>query len=187
MKIKDIRFAHDTKDAYLRRLVTRRPTPGIESEEKTLGIIRRLIRKAEDTEELIDLIVSCEELRGTCERAYVMEYERPQMIWREIRGIMGDRCVKTVSDAGAVRVGTDGFSVLIRNCRGDGTTRVAVFDEEPKDLSPLTSAVMMFQTSMEGEFDIYDYDGTGGLPIMHLSGRYAAYSYDGLVIFVKWN
>lgn len=187
MKIKDIRFPHDTPSAYLHRLVTQHPVPGIAMEEKTYSTIRKLIRKAADTEELIDLIVSCDDLRGTSERAYVMKYERPSMIWREIRGIMGDRCLKTVSDAGAVRVGSETFSVLIRNCRGDGATRVAVFDEEPQELSGLMGAVMLFQTSIEGDFNIYDYDCTGGNPIMHLAGRYAAYSYDGIVIFIKWN
>lgn len=186
MKIKDIRFPHETS-GYLHRLVTQHPVPGIASEEKTYSTIRKLIRKASDTEELIDLIVSCDELRGTGERAYIMKYERPSMIWREIRGIMGERCLKTVSDAGAVRVGNETFSVLIRNCRGDGATRVAVFDEEPKELSGLMGAVMLFQTIMDGDFDVYDYDCTGGTPIMHLSGRYAAYSYDGLVIFIKCN
>lgn len=187
MKIADICFPHDTPSGYLRMTITRRPTPGIASEEKSAKIIRSLIRKASDTEALIDLIVSCDELRGTSERAAVMQYERPALIWREIRGIIGDRCLKTESDAGAVRVGTETFSVMIRNGRGDGTTRVAVFNEEPVELSGLLHTAMLFQTSVEGDFDIYDYDCTGGNPIMHLSGRYAAYSYDGIVIMIKWN
>lgn len=187
MKIADILFPHDTPSGYLRMMITRRPIPGIASEERTSKIIRSLIRKATDTEELIDLIVSCDDLRGTSERAAIMQYERPSLIWKEIRGIMGNRCFKTESDAGAVRVGTETFSVLIRNCRGDGTTRVAVLEEEPEELTGLLHTVMLFQTTVEGDFDVYDYDCAGGRPIMQLSGRYGAYSYDGLVILIKWN
>lgn len=187
MKIADILFPHDTPSGYLRMMITRRPIPGIASEERTSKIIRSLIRKATDTEDLIDLIVSSDELLGTSERAAVMQYERPSLVWKEIRGIMGDRCFKTESDAGAVRVGTETFSTLIRNCRGDGTTRVAVFEEEPEELAGLLRTAMIFQSSVEGEFDIYDYDCAGGRPVVHLSGRYAAYSYDGLVILIKWN
>ena len=186
MKLADINFPHDGTIAYMKRFITGEDVnaklcPDV---QKTL---RKLARSAKDTDDLIDRIVDSEDLvktsKGKYYRAYVIEHERPNALWRTIRGAFGDRCIKTESDAGGVKVGTDGFCTVIRNLRGDGTTRVAVFDDE-SEIYPYTS-FMTFMTTLDGHFNIYSYD-CGNDSIISLSGRYGVYAYDGLVAFVKY-
>lgn len=183
MKIADISFPHDDKFQNLKRLILGKPYP--EETEETLKLLRKLIRRAEDTDDLIRLILASDELRGTRTRANIIRFERPDMIWKEIRAAFGDGCVKTESDAGGVKVGNDAFSFIVPNGRGDGTTRVRVFDETPEELEHWLNTVMTFQTSVTGTFNIYDYD-CGGDPVVTLSGRYGIYSYEGLVAFIRW-
>lgn len=185
MKIADISFPHDGQYNHLKNWILGKPYPS-ETEEVT-KILRSLIRRSADTDDLINRIVESEELKGTRVRAETIRQERPDKAWKEIRAAMGEACFKTDSDAGAVRVGSENFSVLIRNGRGDGTTRVAVFDEIPASLRPFLGTVMGFEISLDGSCSIYNYDCTGGEPIRQLNGRYGVYSYDGLVVFEKWN
>lgn len=186
MKLTDINFPHDGTAAYMRNFITGKDMDAKLFPE-VFKTLRKLARAAKDTEDLIDRIVNSEDLtatgKGIYVRAYVIARERPAMLWKEIRAAFGDRCIKTESDAGGVKVGTDGFCTVIRNLRGDGTTRVAVFDGV-KEIYPYTS-FMTFMTSVEGRFNIYSYD-CGGEPVTTLSGRYGVYAYDGLVAFVKW-
>ena len=96
--------------------------------------------------------------------------------------MFGDKCFKTYSDAGGVKVGSDTFSVLVPNGRGDRTTRVAVFEDE----SEFNADLMMYSgTSLHGDFVIYDYD-CGNNPVTQLSGNYFVYYYDDLVAFVRY-
>lgn len=187
MKLIDINFPHDGTTGYTRSFITGKDMDAKLFPE-VFKTLRKLARTATDTDDLIDRIVNSADLTATDKgkffRAYVIAHERPTMLWKEIRAAFGDRCVKTESDAGGVKVGTDGFCTVISNLRGDGTTRIAVFDEE-KEIYPYTS-FMTFMTTVEGRFNIYSYD-CGGEPAATLSGRYGVYAYDGLVAFVKWN
>ena len=45
---------------------------------------------------------------------------------------------------------------------------------------------MMFATSVNGEFSVFDYD-CGGEPVLTLKGRYGIYFYDGIVALEKWD
>lgn len=186
MKLTDINFPHDGTIAYMRNFITGKDIDAQLCPE-VFKTLRKLARSATDTDDLIDRIVNSAELTATGKgkyfRAYVIANERPTMLWREIRAAFGDRCVITESDRGGVKVGTDGFCTVIRNLYGDGTTRVAVFDDE-EEIYPFTS-FMTFMTTVEGQFAIYSYD-CGGEPVDSLSGRYGVYAYDGLVAFVRW-
>lgn len=102
--------------------------------------------------------------------------------WYAIRALFGDRCFKTESDAGGVKVGNDSFSVRIPNGFGDGITRCAVFEAQNETVTEL----MEYFTTIDGTFNIYDYD-CGTKAARTLTGRYAVYFYDGLVAFVKQN
>ncbi|MCK9553200.1 hypothetical protein [Aquamicrobium sp.] len=84
------------------------------------------------------------------------------------------------SDAGSVKVGNAQFSFLISHNNGDGHAIAAVFKNE-KDF---ISSPMKFITSVEGTFNIYDYD-CGQNVIVTLNGRYDVYVYCGITCFVK--
>lgn len=44
-------------------------------------------------------------------------------IWYYLRNQLGDKSIKTISDAGALRIGVDGLEIHIPNGHGDGYTR----------------------------------------------------------------
>lgn len=88
---------------------------------------------------------------------------------------------RTDSDAGAVAVGTAGFRTLINNGMGDGITEVYILDpdgEIPNNAN--------FETSVEGEFNIYSYDCEPSIPKITLRGRYGVFSNEGEVYFQRW-
>lgn len=117
--------------------------------------------------------------------------------WYRIRELFGNRCFKTVSDAGSLLVGNEEYQVLIPNGYGDGTTRVAVFNKADSDFdinSDYDVAFRIMPDMMDsgpylyGEFNIYPYDccnPTVDEPCKTLEGRYWTYYYDGLIAFVE--
>ena len=109
------------------------------------------------------------------------DFEPNNETWYRLRGIFGDRCIKTLSDIGGVKIGNENFSVVIPNGRGDGITRIAVFDKMPDE----SIDEMHFWSNTNGEFYIYGYD-CGDNAILKLSGKYLIYYYDGLVAFIKY-
>lgn len=133
-------------------------------------------------EEFIDRFLDDKRFIHTSGYIELMMKERPDNVWYYVRENFGDRCFKTMSDIGGVKVGTDDFSVIISNGYGDGVTRVAVFDNAEDFYS---DTVMHFYTTIKGHFYIYDYD-CGGVPVKELNGRYGVYYYGGLVAFVYW-
>ena len=104
--------------------------------------------------------------------------------WYRVRGILGDKCCKTISDAGGLKIGSKDktFSILIPNGYGDGITRYGVLDE--KDVTMDIGTAMQYFTIIEGAFSIYDYD-CGNTIEEYAEGRYQIYYYDGIIIFVK--
>lgn len=181
MKINDLHFDHDTAGFFKASLLGRSFTT---ETPETLAEIRRLIRRAKDQTELGALIADSPALQGTSIRAEYIRHEMPERVWKEIRAAIGDSCVKTVSDAGGVKIGSDSMSLIVPNGRGDGTTRVGVIDDRNRieDWTP----AMTFFSSIDGSFSIYSYD-CGGEPVKTLVGRYGIFFYDGIVIFEKWS
>lgn len=179
MNIRDLKFPHDGEYNLLTMLTESCLGHGVHQEE-----VRTLLNEAADTEDFINKVVHDEALKRTQLYAELIKRERPEMRWKAIRSMFGDKCFKTVSDVGGVLVGADTFSVVVPNGRGSGITRVAVFEncfEFNLDLMHRTGL------SMEGRFSIYDHEyHLGSSPIMELNGRYMTYYYDGLVAFVKY-
>ena len=97
-----------------------------------------------------------------------------EKIWIENDGFT------TNSEMGSVKVGNDKFATLIRNRYGDGITKVAVVNGKAH------LDVKYFETSLEGEFNIYSSD-CGNKVACTLNGRYGVYSNDGYVVFEKWS
>lgn len=102
--------------------------------------------------------------------------------WYRVREMFGEKCFKTCSDAGSVKVGNENFSIKISNNCGDGETRIAVFR---KDDSFNEHMMNTEGTSLHGKFNIYSYD-CGDDIFMSLEGDYFVYTFEGLVAFVEW-
>lgn len=179
MRRNEIDFPHDTRDSYIRRCMNN----SFNTNQETVD---RIAAESCSTEDFIERYLS-EGDRNEQFYQVLLMYERPERAWKYVREIFGDRQFKTVSDIGGVLIGNPQFSVLIKNGRGDGTTRVAIF-ESKDDFRPIED-IMRYQISFTGQ-DIgiygYDYDDPAQIdPIKKISGSFAAYSYEGLVAFVR--
>lgn len=103
------------------------------------------------------------------------------MDWYKIRGQIGDECIKTISDAGSVRVGNKDIQILIPNGHGDGITRVGVVEKGIVDCSELN-----FFAILEGDdINIYEYDCDDTEVCERISGKYFVYYGEGFVVFEK--
>lgn len=180
MKIDEIIFPHDAPDAFLRRCMLN--DFGVYATDQ--AIVEECAAGASNVEEFIDAYLSHESERGTQFWQELVKRERPGLRWKAIRADFGDRCFKTFSDAGSVRVGDGRFFVLIPNGRGDGETRVAIFDDAEEFHS---EDLMTYFTEISGgEFYIYGND-CGGPSVKRLFGKFEVYYYDGLVAFLQVN
>lgn len=147
----------------------------------TAGIINEHWTKAADMDDFTAAVLSDERLKLT--QAYAELSKETEGHWFRVREMFGGRCVKTLSDAGGVKVGNGSFSVCIENGGGgDGTTRVAVF---AKGDSFNESMMDYTGVSVSGICSVYDYD-CGGEPIVELSGSYMVYALRGLVALVEY-
>lgn len=147
-------------------------------------IVDKFIRKANNCIEFLNMFLMSEQLSVTSGYAYiskVCENVTDGSHWLRIRAMLGDRVFKTTSNVGGVKIGNEKFSVVIRNGRGDGVTRVAVVDYDE-----FNTNMMTFETSCEGEFNIYAEDIGRGVA-KRINGEFFIYVHDGIVVFVKMN
>ena len=179
MRLNELVFPHDTKEHFLVELTKDYVVKtGFHYSE----MVSNLLDNSSFVDEFINKVITASELKTTQLYAELIKMERPEMRWKAIRGMFGNKCFKTESDVGGVKVGTDTFSVVVPNGRGDGTTRVAVFEDE----SGFNGNLMEYSgISLHGDSVIYYYD-CGNTPTKKLSGNYLVYYYDGLVAFVKY-
>lgn len=98
--------------------------------------------------------------------------------WYRMREILGDKCKKTLSDAGGIKIGSRDFSMIIPNGYGDGITRYAILP-----YNTFNDGMFDFETSVKGSsIRIYDYD-CGSRVLETLSGKYNVYTREGIVVF----
>lgn len=96
-----------------------------------------------------------------------------------LSSILGDKCFRTTSDAGGVKIGNENFSIVIPNNLGDGLTRIAILNEKENN-----SSAFNFMGAIQGRFNIYNYD-CGDKVIKTLQGRYLVYSKNGFVVLER--
>ena len=99
------------------------------------------------------------------------------------------RHIITESDAGAVRVGRDGFYVMINNKYGDGYTHVFILDENERDEVPkdATFECCIGAEKEYGGTHLYEYDCRSESIVATLVGRYGVYTAPKRVYFQKWS
>lgn len=147
--------------------------------KETAQKMQAMFEAAEDLDDFQEKILESTDPDITMTQAYAVLSKRTEGHWYRLRAMMGDKCRKTESDAGGLKIGDDHFSILI-NGEGDGITRYAVFNRDEWNPNMAT-----FTTSIEGTFNIYAYD-CGDEVAETLSGRYGIYTYEGIVIFERW-
>jgi len=92
----------------------------------------------------------------------------------------------TMSDIGGVLVGTKEIGVILTNGRGDGETKVLIIKKGEIE----TTGEYNFFTSLNGKFNIYNYDCSkrdDADIIKSIEGRYGIYYNSGTVVFEEWD
>lgn len=182
MKIKDLDFKKYDK-SFFGDWIEMCIFNGAEKYQKDQSYRKELysvIRKSKDTEDFIDKYIACENFK--CRQAYaaLIKNCRQSKLFYAIRDMVGDKQFKTSSDAGGVKIGNNGFSVIVPNGRGDGVTRVGILEQEE-----FNQNLLHFFTGVEGEINIYAYD-CGDTIAKTISGRFGVYYGEGFVVFEKW-
>lgn len=142
--------------------------------------VKQLISASANTDEFVQkYLANTEWKKEQCYQAMLKKY-KPEKIWLFIREMFGDKSQKTISDAGALKIGTNNFSILIPNGHGDGETRYAVLNSEEFYASEL----MTYFTMINGKFTVYSYD-CGDDILEELDGKFHVYFCDGLIALVN--
>ena len=147
----------------------------LEDELNGKSTFRELWSKAESFEEFKDLVLNDDRVRFTQGVAELFKHDK-----RYINSIIKDKYFITCSDAGSVKIGNNDMNFLIPNGVGDGDTKVAILNK-----SEMNRSAFNFFTSVEGKFDIYNYD-CGSEVGMTIEGRFGVYYKNGIVIFERW-
>lgn len=95
----------------------------------------------------------------------------------------GRRC-DTISDAGAVKIANDSFTVLIPTGAGDGKSAYCIYTRAKLDAVGINTADLHYFTLVSGSFNIYDYD-CGCTVSETVEGVFSVFYSDGIVFFVK--
>lgn len=90
---------------------------------------------------------------------------------------------KYSADGGSLMLGTEAFKAHYFNNYGDGEFTVFI-DESSKDTDEKR---WKYIDSVEGQFNVYDYDCGNAEILTTLNGRYGVYSNHGDMLLVKWN
>lgn len=144
-------------------------------------IFEKLWDQAETLVDFKELLKNDPETR--MERATALLFrEQPlsEELWEFRRILLGDQSFRTESDAGSLKIGNDSFTVLIPNGFGDGSMSCAIMES-----GELNRDAFEFFTSIEGAFNIYDYDCGDGI-VKSISGRFGIYTGNGFVVFERW-
>lgn len=104
----------------------------------------------------------------------------PPDLWQLTIGHRRD----TISDAGAVKIGSDEFSALIPTGAGDGESAYCIYTRAELDAVGINTADLHYFTLVSGSFNIYDYD-CGCAVSETVEGVFSVFYADGIVFFVK--
>ena len=191
MKIEDLKFKHDRTYPFGRTWLIACIFNECKYENKLpdgakyRDVLFKILEEATDTENFIDTFLSDERFKNFQGWQELMKSERYGMVHSYLRKeFTAHDCFATISDAGGVKVGNDGFSTIFSNGVGDGTTLVAIYESE-KEFA--LCDLLSFNTVINcNKAYVYDYD-CGNEPVRELCGRYGVYGGYQCVAFVKWN
>ena len=116
--------------------------------------------------------------------SFISEYGSDSLNnWYRVRRLF-DNVIKTYSDVGSLKVGTNGMNVFIHNDYGDGVTRLAIIKKGHENYGYITRMMRNTNIDISGDINIYDYD-CGDKIVTKISGSYTVYVYDGMIAFVE--
>lgn len=101
--------------------------------------------------------------------------------WYFLREQLGEKAKKTISDVGGLKVGVDGFTIILPNGNGEGVMRYAVVEKDEIN----TSAFKFFTTIKGKNINIYGCD-CGNEIEETISGWFCVYYSSGFVVLEHW-
>lgn len=133
------------------------------------------IEKAASLDEFLSIIKNDDGLRYRQATGLLLSDD-----WYFLRSLLGNKCKHVISDAGGIKIGTDDFSLLIPNGKGDGVTRYAVLEAS----DPFNSDAFHYFTSIKvyKEMKIYSSDCVSSVL---KEGTYSIYFNEGIVVFLR--
>ena len=172
----------NSRDNYLIRCVF----PETYSEEK-YNVFNSICRKAKDFDDFLNLYLENETFKYS-QGAYEL-YKKffAKDLWFKLRSFLGNKCRKTCSDIGSLKIGNDTFSIFISNGYGDGVTRYAIFDHQPEWADWFGSSFEVFEVKGNNSVFVYDYDCGNNKTEPIPKGKYFAKSYSGLILIYKYD
>lgn len=153
-------------------------------EDENVKTVRILFKKAKSYVDFKNMILEEDSLKRT--QGYAEVSKEMSNHWYRVREMFSkaDEFYKFASDAGSLKVGTNGFNVLISNGYGDGVTRVGIFKKDNRNFN-----MHMFPEHnsmvLNGKFDIYSYD-CGNNIALTIDGNYFVYTYEGMIALVEY-
>lgn len=179
MKIEELNFkgSDNTGYSFIRQCLFKDEWQENAAEYNTA--IKRLIKASANTDEFVNSYLANSHWKNEQCYLVMLKAYKPEKVWYYIREMFGDKSKKTMSDAGALKIGADNFSILIPNGHGDGETRYAIL--ERKDF--YAGSLMNYFTIIDGKFNIYSYD-CGDDVCEEINGKFQVYYSQGLIAFV---
>ena len=142
------------------------------------NVLVKLWKKAKNLKEFLQLIKEDKKASLTQFAGELLKDDRSFLK----QFINKEQSFVTSSDMGGVKIGTDGFSIVMPNGYGDTPRNRVSINER----GSFNSSAFTFWTSISGkEINIYDYD-CGDNIVVTLSGRYGVYYNNRVIIFEKW-
>jgi len=140
-------------------------------------VLAKLWKRAKDLKDFRKLIIEDKEARLL---QFTGEWLKDDKEF--LQTFVSDDAIDTISDAGGLKIGTNGFNVIAPNGSGDGSTVVSFLEKDS-----FNSSAFNFWTSISGdEINLYSYD-CGNEIAKTVNGRYGVYFKDGLIVFEKWD
>ena len=145
------------------------------------------LEKAKDLDDLERMYFQTDNINIICSQAYGVFSQRTADHDLRLEKLFNhaNNTFTTYSDVGSLKIGVGDSSVLIPNGCGDGKTTVGFFDAN----NPFNEALdhmMMFFTTINGEFDLYEYD-CGDEVAMKIKGKYFVFYANSYIAFQNIN
>lgn len=187
MKKADLHFIDETSNGYSDIMQFLFRSSWELNADEYNRFVKSLIRKSADTADFVarfldkQTATDHEYYKSDIYQIMLRKYDS-RAAWYYCRENLGDRCRKTWSNAGALKIGNESFKAYFPNYYGDGETRYAVLNRDEF----YASQIFKYETMFFGEnINIYSYDCGEEIAETLPRGRYSVYAYEGMIAIVK--
>lgn len=141
------------------------------------------LEKAKNLDDLERMYFQTNNINIICSQGYGVFSQRSAHHTSRLKKLFSyaDNSIITYSDIGSLKIGVENSSILIPNGYGDGETKIAFFNADNPYVEAL-EYMMMFFTTIDGEFNLYEYD-CGDKVTTSLKGKYFVFYSNSYIAF----